>query len=136
MNANKLLPLIVTDKLAETKAYYTDKAGFTVTIDMDGYLQVRHGDDDDGPELCFMRPCDESPIGPTRAFEGTGLIVSIPTPDADRKHVELQRRGADIVAEPTDKPWGWRSFMARDPNGVRLDFFHVRAQSAIADATG
>ncbi|MCA9650456.1 MAG: VOC family protein [Myxococcales bacterium] len=135
MNANKLFPLIVTDKLAETKAYYTAKAGFTVTVDMDGYLQVRHGGED-GPELCFMRPCSESPIGPTRPFDGQGLIVSIPTPDADAKHDQLRARGADIVAEPSDKPWGWRSFMAEDPNGVRLDFFHVQAQSAVADATG
>lgn len=135
MNPNKLFPLVITDKLAETKAYYTDKAGFTVTIDMDNYLQVQHGGKD-GPELCFMRPCSEGPIAPTHAFEGRGLIVSIPTANADAKHEQLVERGAEIDHAPSDKPWGWRSFMARDPNGVRLDFFHVQAQSAVADATG
>ena len=52
MNPKKLFPMFVTDKLAETKAFYTEKAGFAITHDMDGYLQVHYGDKD-GPELAF-----------------------------------------------------------------------------------
>ncbi len=48
----------------------------------------------------------------------------------------MKKRGAEQVQEPTDKPWGWRSFGAVDPNGVLLDFFHVTADSSGADATG
>lgn len=136
MKTKQLLPLIVTDKLEQTKAYYVDKAGFMLTMDMDDYFQVRHGDDDGDPELCFMRATDASPIGPAAPFGGEGLIISIPTANADREHEQLRRRGAEIITEPSDKPWGWRSFFVRDPNGVTLDFFHVSTQSAVADATG
>ena len=37
----------------------------------------------------------------------------------------LRDRGVTATSEPSLKPWGWRSFEVRDPNGVILDFFHV-----------
>ncbi len=135
MNSNTLLPLIVTDKLAETKAFYTDQIGCSITMEMDGYLAVRYGGEQ-GTELSFMKPgC--LPGGATiERFDGRGLILSIPTPDADAAHAAIERRGAVAQSEPSDKPWGWRSFTVADPNGVVLDFFHVLDQSARADATG
>ena len=59
------------------------------------------------------------------AFGGQGVVVSIPTRNADEKAVELRERRLPLVNEVEDKPWGWRSFHAVDPNGVILDFFHV-----------
>ncbi len=136
MNPTKLFPLIVTSKLAETKAYYTDKAGFTLTTDMEHYFQVRFGADQGAPELCFIDRDQAPGLGPLRPFGGQGLIISIPTPSADTTHRDLERQGARILSTPADKPWGWRSFSAVDPNGVVLDFFHVLEQAAAADATG
>lgn len=137
MNPTKLFPLIVTNRLDATKAFYTQKAGCTVTIDMDQYLQVRFGDEPDGPELCFMTVQEAgSPMGRVERFEGRGLVVSVPTRDADATHAAMKARGAEPLSMPADKPWGWRSFAVADPNGVVLDFFHVIDQSAAADATG
>ncbi len=129
MNPNKLFPLVITDKLSETKAYYTDKAEFEVVTDMPEYLQVRYGGED-GPELCFMTPNAAPAAGNLPTFNGKGLIISIPTESADKKHAALAKRGAELISDPEDKPWGWRSFAAVDPNGVLLDFFHVKADSA------
>jgi predicted enzyme related to lactoylglutathione lyase len=135
MNGKSLLPLVVTDKLAETKAFYTQKVGFSVTIDMDGYLQVRYGGED-GPELAFMKAGPSPVMGDVPRFDGRGLIVSIPTPDADAAHAAMTGRGAAPLSAPSDKPWQWRSFSVVDPNGVVLDFFHVLQQSPALDATG
>lgn len=132
MNPKKLFPLFVTDKLAETKAFYIEKAGFEIAHDMDKYLQVRYGDED-GPELAFAA---SEALGTLPVFGGEGIIVSIPTEDADRKAREMESRGVKIMSGPETRPWGWRSFMTRDPNGVILDFFHVPADDAGADAPG
>ncbi len=134
MNPKKLFPLFVTDKLAETKAFYIEKAGFEIAHDMDKYLQVRYGDED-GPELAFAASESEA-LGTLPVFGGEGIIVSIPTEDADRKAREMESRGVKIMSGPETRPWGWRSFMTRDPNGVILDFFHVPADNAGADAPG
>lgn len=135
MNPKKLFPLVVTDQIADTKAFYVDTAGFTVVHDAPEYLQVRYGDED-GPELCFMRPDAAPMMGDLPTFGGQGLLVSIPTKDADATHKELKGRKAKVVAPPADKPWGWRSFIAVDPNGVLLDFFHVLADESKLNATG
>lgn len=127
-NPTKLFPLLLTTKLAETKRFYTEIVGFRVSFEKDIYLQLAYGDGADAPELCFMRP-DAFPDGKTRpAFAGEGVIVSIPTPDADELYARLRRANAELLSGPEDKPWGWRSFLARDPNGLVLDFFHVYAE--------
>lgn len=133
-NPTKLFPMVITDKLAETKAFYTETAGFEVVHDMENYLQVRYGGED-GPELCFMAPGAAPPFGKLPKFGGKGVLVSIPTADADATHDAMKGKGAEIVAEPSDKPWGWRSFVSTDPNGVLLDFFHVASESSVV-ATG
>lgn len=123
-NPSKLYPLIVTDRLEETKQFYIERAGFRLVFDRPMYLHVTYGDGD-GPELAFMRT-DAAPSGERQAaFDGKGVIVSIPTPNADAKHAELTRAGVPVLSAPSDMPWGWRSFKALDPNGLVLDFFHV-----------
>jgi catechol 2,3-dioxygenase-like lactoylglutathione lyase family enzyme len=125
-NPTKLLPTFVTDKLAETKAFYVDKLGWTATYDMPGYLQVR-SDGREGPELAFFRP-DASPDGAKIAsFAGGGVFVSVPVKDADEHHAEVRERGLAPASMPEVKPWGWRSYELADPNGVILRFFHVAA---------
>lgn len=135
MNPTKLFPLVITNRLAETKAFYARTAGFEISLETDAYLQVRWGADPQGPELAFMATSAAGP-GHQEPFEGRGLIISIPAASADATHTELLGRGATPMSSPTDKPWGWRSFAVADPNGVVLDFFHVIDQSAVADATG
>jgi len=128
-NPQKLFPLLITEKLAETRAFYRDLAGFSITLDRDDYLQVRSEATLDAPELCFMSP-QAMPGQPLEAFGGQGLIVSIPTPNADEKAKSLIRAGAHGVGEVSDKPWGWRSFIVPDPNGILLDFFHATVDSS------
>lgn len=135
MNSNTLLPLIVTNELTETKAFYAEKLGFSITMEMESYLAVRYGGED-GPQLAFMKAGPTPGMGEAEPFTGHGLIVSIPTADADVAHTTMTSRGAQPRSKPTDKPWGWRSFAVADPNGVVLDFFHVLDQSAVVDATG
>lgn len=127
-NPNKLFPMFVTAKLAQTKAYYVEKLGWKATYDMPGYLQVRIGELD-GPELAFMS-ADSQAAGGAPTFAGQGVVVSVPVADADRHHDALRERGVEAKSEPSLKPWGWRSFEVRDPNGVILDFFHVAAPPA------
>lgn len=134
-NPTRLFPLFLTEKLAETKAFYRDRIGFEVTVDVDGYFSVQSGGKD-GPELCFMAP-DKSHDGKKRpAFDGRGVIVSIPVPDADAAEARMRKAGIEIAEVTSDKPWGWRSFLALDPNGVALDFFHVYAEVGASSPNG
>lgn len=133
-NPQKLFPLILTDKIAETKAFYEDTAGFKVVWDSEMYLQVE-AQEPGAPHLCFMKT-DAFPDGKVRpAFAGEGVIVSVPTKSADEKYTELEQRGAKLLSKPQDMPWGWRSFAAVDPNGLVLDFFHVYKEGDATEAS-
>jgi uncharacterized glyoxalase superfamily protein PhnB len=132
-DAKGLIPLIVTNKLAETRKYYVEQAGFTATMEQEGYLQVRHGDES-GPELSFVVPDMGPPDMLSPAFGGAGLILSVRTGDADAKHRELKQAGVKPSSQPSDRPWGWRSFTAVDPNGIVLDFFSLPNEASGADA--
>ncbi len=127
-NPNKLFPLFVSEDLEKTKKFYTEKAGFEIVFDMESYLHLRAGADESAPEISFMAP-GSMPSGPNPGhFSGQGVIVSVPTPNADDKAEKMRRAGIEIVSEPADRPWGWRSFFVKDPNGVLLDFFHVLSE--------
>ncbi len=128
-NPNKLFPLVITDDLDAIRAFYRERIGAHFTFDMEGYVQVRFTESEAGPELAFMKACEGMPV-----FGGQGIIVSIPTEDADAEHERVAGRGAKILESPKDRPWGWRSFHVPDPTGVVLDFFHVLPQAAAADA--
>ena len=131
---NKLFPLIVHDDLAAVKAFYVDVIGARLRFDVEGYLQIELSDDDDGPELAFMAPGNFPPEDRQRAFNGEGVIISVPTANADATCEQFKAAGAAVLAPPADKPWGWRSFWVRDPSGVILDYFHVIDTPAVADA--
>ena len=127
-NPTHLFPMFISDRLEATKRFYLDQLGFSCVHDMPGYLQVQYGDD--GPQLSFMEPggwppADGEPAPELPSFGGQGVVVSVPTPSADDKYAAIRKSGGDPITKPGDRPWGWRSFFVRDPNGVVLDFFHV-----------
>ncbi|PRP90895.1 Glyoxalase-like domain protein [Enhygromyxa salina] len=128
-NPTKLFPMFITDKVAATRAFYVDKLGWTASYDTEAYLQVRSAERE-GPEIAFMAP-DAGP-SPMPSFAGAGVVVSVPVDDADEHYASARERGLAPVSKPEVKPWGWRSYALRDPNGVILDFFHVAAAPAVA----
>jgi uncharacterized glyoxalase superfamily protein PhnB len=129
---DKLTPLIITDvDTASIRGFYADQLGWEVVLDVDGYLQVRHGSAEADPELAFCGPEVAAPMGTSLApFPGEGLVVSIPVADADAHHGAVTRAGAAPATEPTDKPWGARGYIVADPTGLLLDFFHLVAEPA------
>ena len=134
MATPKMLPIIVSDRLDATHDFYVDTLGWAPVDKMEGYLQVRAGSDEAAPELAFMAAQPpEGPLG-ARIPLRTGLVVSIAVADADAHRERLRERGAD-PAPVADRPWGWRSFLLDDPNGVTLDFFHPIAQDPAQDAS-
>jgi uncharacterized glyoxalase superfamily protein PhnB len=49
--------------------------------------------------------------------KGTFASVNLTTDDLDGTFERLQARGAEVVQEPTDQPYGVRDCAVRDPAG-------------------
>lgn len=125
MSISSIVPIVTTDRLRETRAFYVDVLGFQLSFDHDHYLGVRAGDPGSA-ELGFMLPDADAP----HRFEGRGLAYAVSVADADRECARLKALGLPILAEPADQPWGARSFVVADPNGVALVISHPIAPAA------
>ncbi len=123
-STNKLYPMFVTtpERMAALRAFYVDGLGWKIDGELPNYLSVRSGDEE-SPQLSFMTK--SVALGELSPFTGQGVIVSVPVANADAHHDRAQSRGLVPDTAPTDRPWGWRSYLLRDPIGTMLDFFHV-----------
>jgi predicted enzyme related to lactoylglutathione lyase len=119
MNGKTLTPIVTTAKLRETRAFYINQLGFQLSYDHDHYLGVRAGAKG-APELGFMRPDADAPA----SFAGAGITFAIAVDNVDAECARLRKLGVAIVQEPTDQPWGARTILVQDPNGVAIYLSH------------
>ncbi|WP_205942389.1 VOC family protein [Pedobacter sp. SYP-B3415] len=116
----KLNAGIVTKKLAESKAFYTETLGFGVTFENEFYLLLHTPGQE--AELSFLFPDHPSqqPLFQS-AFSGRGMYLTIEVENVDKLYDEIKRKGVPIKIELRDEPWGDRHFAIEDPNGVGID---------------
>jgi catechol 2,3-dioxygenase-like lactoylglutathione lyase family enzyme len=116
----KLNAGIVTEKLAETKAFYTGILGFGVTFENEFYLLLHTPNHE--AEISFLLPDHPSQQPLFHApFRNQGVYLTIEVEDADHIYRELRSKGVEIKVDIRDEPWGDRHFAIQDPNGVGID---------------
>lgn len=120
-NKMKLNAGIITEKLRETKDFYTKKLNFGVTFENDFYILLHTPSHQ--AELGFLmsnhptqKPIFQSP------FSGQGVYLTIEVENVDEIYEELKGKGLPIEIELRDEPWGDRHFAIVDPNGIGIDF--------------
>ena len=123
----KLNAGIITSKIAETKAFYTEKLGFGVTFENEFYLLLHTPGET--AEISFLLP-DHPSQQPLfhKAFSGHGVYLTIETDDVDKLYEELKRKGVKILVELRNEPWGDWHFAVVDPNGVAIDLVKYAPQ--------
>ena len=116
----KLNAGILTEKIAESKAFYTENLGFGVTFENEFYLLMHTPNRE--AELSFLLP-----YHPTqhpffhKPFGGQGLYLTLEVDDVDAMYNELKNKGVPVKVDVRDEPWGDRHFAIEDPNGVGID---------------
>ncbi len=123
----KLNAGIITEKLAETKAFYTEKLGFGVTFENEFYLLLHTPNH--SAEISFLLPNHPSqqPLFQP-AFQGQGVYLTIEVDDVDALYESLKAKGVDIKIDLRDEPWGDRHFAIQDPNGIGVDLVKYTSQ--------
>ena len=129
MDFSKMFPMIITDKLDQTKAFYTG-LGFQAVFYNGWYLHLlRPGE---APvEIGFLQPGHETQPPIYRpAFKGEGLALGFEVDDVDAVHERMKRDGREIAVAPKDEPWGQRHFTIVDPNGIAIDIIQCTEPDA------
>lgn len=115
-----LYALVTTAALRETRDFYVEHLGFTVTFEATWFVLLTAAGDR-GLSIAFMSPDHPSaPPGPEE-FDGRGMILTLQVADAAAEYERLRARGVAIHHPLTDELWGQRRFLLRDPAGVLLD---------------
>ncbi|MFC7522375.1 VOC family protein [Parapedobacter sp. GCM10030251] len=116
----KLNAGIITEKMAETKAFYTQTLGFGVTFENEFYLLLHTPGGE--TEISFLLPNHPSqqPLF-QKPFLGQGMYLTIEVDDVDQLYNELKEQGVTIKIDIRDEPWGDRHFAIEDPNGIGID---------------
>ncbi|MCW3462997.1 VOC family protein [Chitinophaga nivalis] len=111
---------IVTTKLAETKAFYTNILHFGVSFENEFYLLLHTPHKE--AEISFLLPDHPSqqPLFHKR-FRGEGMYLTIEVEKVDELYAAIKKKGVAIKIELRDEPWGDRHFAIEDPNGIGID---------------
>lgn len=115
---NRLITNICSERLDESKKFYTKLLQFEVTFDSDWYIQLKAKDGT--MELALIdRFNDLIPI--EFQLVPKGFYLTFVVENADDVHRIAQQEGFDILSAPADTSYGQRRFLLQDPNGVLLD---------------
>lgn len=116
----KLNAGIVTDKLAESKAFYTEVLGFDITFESDFYLLLHTPGKES--EISFLLPHHPSQQPLFRQpFQKQGVYFTIEVDNVDDVYKVMKQKNVTIEFELRDEPWGDRHFAIKDPNGIGID---------------
>jgi catechol 2,3-dioxygenase-like lactoylglutathione lyase family enzyme len=127
MDIKILSSFLPHDDPDESLAFYRDTLGFEVRADV-GNAKIRWvtvGPPDQPSTSIVLYPPSASPgvtdderrtIAEMMA-KGTYGIVVLTTADVDGTFAQLEAKGAEVVQEPTDQPYGIRDCAFRDPAG-------------------
>jgi catechol 2,3-dioxygenase-like lactoylglutathione lyase family enzyme len=114
-------PIVVTDRIAECRDFYTEWFGFEVAVEATWFVYLRPSSQAAAQGIAFMSPSHPSqPPGP-ESFNGDGLLLTLQVDDAASECERLRQAGLSIDHSLRDEPWGQRRFGVRDPAGVWVD---------------
>ena len=116
----KLNAGIITEKLAESKAFYTQVLQFGVTFENDSYLLLHTPNHE--AEISFLLPNHPSqqPLF-QKPFTQQGVYLTIEVENVDDYYYKLKEQGVPIAIDLREEPWGDRHFAIIDPNGIGID---------------
>ncbi|MFD1145020.1 VOC family protein [Larkinella insperata] len=116
----KLNAGIITEKLAETKAFYQNVLNFGITFENDFYVLLHTPNQQ--AELSFLLPNHptQRPVF-QKPFAGQGVYLTIEVEDVNAEYQRIQSLNVPIEIELRDEPWGDRHFAIVDPNGIGVD---------------
>ena len=117
MKTNNISPCIVTNRVDESREFYTKHFGATITFDCGWYINLQFAND--ASQLQFIAP--QSPE--QTVFGGSGLMYNLSVEDVDKEYERLSSEGLPAVMPLENHPWGDRGFAIQDPNGIILYIF-------------
>jgi uncharacterized glyoxalase superfamily protein PhnB len=115
---SRMMTNICSDKLSESRNYYTKLFDFNVDYDSDWFVHLISKD----KQLELGIVSRTSDIVPDE-IKGSpkGFYVTFVVEKVDEVYVIARQEGFEIISEPFNTFYGQRRLLLKDPNGVIVD---------------
>jgi predicted enzyme related to lactoylglutathione lyase len=117
MTIRRVVPDIATERLDESREFYTGVLGFQVAMDMPmntGRIMTLVSPDNPTAQISLL-----SGLAPVSQHREPTITIEVANVDAT--HAKAVAAGAQIVYPLTTEPWGVRRFFVVDPSGVVIN---------------
>ena len=128
MKAVSYYPVIMTDEVAATAAFYIAHFGFKALFSADWYVHLQSRESEH-VTLAILDSNHET-IPETGRGKVQGLLLNFEVEDVDTVYERLKAAGLPIRLDIRDEDFGQRHFITADPNGVLIDIIKPIPPSA------
>lgn len=110
---------ILSEDVERSSRFYESLLGMRRHFDSDWFVILVH-DELDGLEFGILQKTND--IVPENIRDRpSGVIVTFVVDDCESVFRQATELGADIIAPPTNMPYGQRRVLLRDPDGTVVD---------------
>ena len=111
---------IITEKIKESKEFYTNVLDFKVAFENEFYLLMQTPSN--SAEISFLLPNHPSqePIF-QKVSAGVGTYLTIEVENVEDYYSMIKEKDVEIVIDIRSEAWGDRHFAIVDPNGIGID---------------
>ena len=119
MHPTSFYPVVMTDNVTSSAAFYVENFGFRVLFDSDWYVHLQSSAN---PAINFA-VLDKTHHTIPEAHRGQtgGVLLSFEVEDVDAQYDRLKAAGVTLLLESRDEDFGQRHFIVTGPNGVMID---------------
>ncbi|WP_037077435.1 VOC family protein [Neorhizobium vignae] len=119
MKTNSYYPVIMTDDVAGTAAFYKEHFGFEALFSADWYVHLQSREN--GHVTPAILDGSHETIPESGRGKVSGLLLNFEVEDVDTVYARLTAAGLPIRRDIRDEDFGQRHFITADPNGVLID---------------
>lgn len=120
MRSSSYYPVLQTQRVTETAAFYCRHFRFKPAFETDWYVHLQSTESDRVALAILDANHDSIPVV-ARGRTAAGMLINFEVDDARQVHDRLRKEGLEVVQALRDESFGQRHFILADPNGVLID---------------
>lgn len=128
MKVTSYYPVLMTDDVAGTAAFYVRHFGFRPLFENAWYAHLQSAEDA-SVNLGIVRG-DHDTVPESARGRASGLLLNFEVEDPDAVYERVVGAGLPILRSLRDEDFGQRHFITADPNGVLIDVIRPIPPSA------
>lgn len=119
---NSFYPVIMSNKIKESKDFYMKYFNFELTFENDWYISLKS---EDNIELAIINSA-HSTIPEKFRNLSQGIILNIEVDNVNNEYKKLiSTNNLPVISDIKDEEFGQRHFIIEDPNGILIDIIEV-----------